>query len=121
VHRPEFGQGDPLAIARFGQDEQVGLTLDDAHTDNVVAHPGEPDADHTTGGPAHRADVGLGEPGDLALGGGDDDVVVAARDIHPGELVTRSMVMAMMPVERTRSNCSSGVFLTTPLRVARTR
>ena len=32
-----------------------------------------------------------------------------------------AMVIARMPDERTRSNCSSGVFLTMPLRVARTR
>ena len=32
-----------------------------------------------------------------------------------------SRVIARMPVERTRSNCSSGVFLTIPFVVARTR
>ena len=32
-----------------------------------------------------------------------------------------SIVIARMPVERTRSNCSSGVFLIFPRRVARTR
>ena len=32
-----------------------------------------------------------------------------------------AMVMAMIPLLRTFSNCSSGVFLTTPLRVAMTR
>ena len=32
-----------------------------------------------------------------------------------------AMVIARIPVERTRSNCSSGVFLMMPLRVARTR
>ena len=32
-----------------------------------------------------------------------------------------AMVMAMMPLLRTFSNCSSGVFLTMPLRVAMTR
>ena len=32
-----------------------------------------------------------------------------------------AMVIARMPLERTRSNCSSGVFLMMPLRVASTR
>ena len=32
-----------------------------------------------------------------------------------------AIVIARMPVERTRSNCSSGVFLMIPLRVAITR
>ena len=32
-----------------------------------------------------------------------------------------AIVIARMPDERTRSNCSSGVFLTMPLRVASTR
>ena len=32
-----------------------------------------------------------------------------------------SRVIAMIPLERTFSNCSSGVFLTIPRRVARTR
>ena len=33
------------------------------------------------------ADLALVEPGELALRGGDDDVVAAGRDVDPGELV----------------------------------
>ena len=36
---------------------------------------------------AHRPHLALGEPGDHALGRRDDDVVLAARDVDPGELV----------------------------------
>ena len=74
------------------------------------------------GGPAHGPDIALAEPGDLALRGRDDDVVVAAGDVDPGELVAVvDRDGAMIPDERTCSNCSSGVFLMIPFRVASTR
>ena len=55
--------------------------------DDRVAQAGEPDADDAGGVAAHGPDLGLGEAGELALGRGDDDVVVAGGDVHPGELV----------------------------------
>src|SRR4029078_1638224 len=36
---------------------------------------------------AHRPDLVLREPGELALGGGDDDIVLARGHIDPGQLV----------------------------------
>ena len=36
---------------------------------------------------AHRPDLVLGEPGEHALGGRDDHVVLAGRDVDPGQLV----------------------------------
>ena len=87
VHRPELRQRDALAVAGLGQDEQVGVGLDDAHRDDAVALPGEPDADDAGRVAAHRPDLGLVEAGDHALRRGDDDVVLAGRDVDPGELV----------------------------------
>ena len=85
--RPELGQRHALAVAGLGQDEEVAVGLDDAHPDDRVALAGEPDADDAGRVAAHRPDLGLGEAGELALGRGDDDVVVAGRDVDPGELV----------------------------------
>ena len=39
------------------------------------------------GGAAHRPDLGLVEAGDLALRGGDDDVVLARGHVDPGQLI----------------------------------
>ena len=87
VLAPELGQRHALAVAGLGQDEQVAVGLDDAHPDDRIALAGEPDADDAGRVAAHRPDLVLGEAGELALGRGDDDVVVAGRDVDPGELV----------------------------------
>ena len=79
--------GDPLAVAGLGQDEEVGLRLDDAHPDDRVALAGQADADDAGRVATHRPDLGLGEAGELALGRGDDHVVGARRDVDPGQLV----------------------------------
>ena len=79
---------DALAVAGLGQDEQVGLGLDDAHRHDAVALALEqPDADDTGRVAAHRPDLALLEAREHALRRGDDDVVTAARDVDPGELV----------------------------------
>ena len=84
---PELGQRHALAVAGLGQHEEVAVGLDDAHADDRVALAGEPDADDAGRVAAHRPDLALGEAGELALGRGDDDVVVAGRDVDPGQLV----------------------------------
>src|SRR5215208_4963663 len=84
----ELAKSDPLAVAGLGQDEQVRLRLDDAHGDDVVALAlEEPDPDDAARITTHRPDLALGEPGEHALGGRDDHVIGAARDVDPGELV----------------------------------
>ena len=80
--------GHALAVAGLGQDEEVGVGLDDAHRDDGVALPLEqPDADDAGGVATHRPDLVLLEAREHALGGGDDDVVAAGRDVDPRQLV----------------------------------
>ena len=82
----------------------------------------EADADDAGGVAAHRPHLALVEARDAALGRRQHDVVVArTRPPTHASASSSATVMARMPVERTRSNCSMGVFLMMPLRVAITR
>ena len=87
VLAPELRQCHALAVPGLGQHEQVALGLDDTHPDDRIALPGEPDPDDAGRVATHRPDLVLGEPGELALGGGDDHVVIAGRNVDPGEFV----------------------------------
>ena len=73
--------------------------LDDAHAHDLIALARQADADHASRVAAHGAHLALVEPGDPALGGGQDDVVLRRTRRRPTSARhPRQRSCARMPV-----------------------
>src|SRR3954464_5813856 len=78
----------PLAEAPFGHRQERTAGLHDLHRNDVVV-VAQVDAADAVRGPAHRPDVGFGEPDRHAVAGRDEHLTAAVGDLHRDHRIVR--------------------------------